>query len=73
MRKTILSSAFVAALLTGCSKGDSPVVMTPEVEAAQKEAVESANQAEAAHKKNGGQASKPLTGSEQEALRRQKK
>jgi hypothetical protein len=73
MRKTILTAAFAAALLTGCSKGEKPVVMTPEMEAEQKQAVESANQDEAAHRKNGGQASKPLSGAEKEAQRANQK
>ncbi len=67
MRKTILSAAFVAALLTGCSKSDKPVVWTPEMEAAQKEAQESVNKAESGHQKV--EKAGKLTGADLEALR----
>lgn len=68
MRRTILCAAFAAALLAGCSKSDKPVVLTPEMEAEQKEAQASANKAEYARQKT-GQSGKPLTGAQTEALR----
>jgi hypothetical protein len=71
MRKTILSAAIAASMLTGCSKRESPVVLTPEMEAEQKEAVDAANQAESTRQKT-GKTGRALTGAEQEALRAKK-
>lgn len=68
MYRTILIAAFAAALLTGCSKSDKPVVLTPEMEAEQKEAQAAVNKAESARQKS-GQSGKPLTGAQTEALR----
>ncbi|QJW96872.1 hypothetical protein [Frigoriglobus tundricola] len=67
MRNTILSAALVAVLFTGCSKSDKPVALTPEMEAAQKEAQEAVNKAESAHQKT--ERAGKLTGTDQEALR----
>jgi outer membrane PBP1 activator LpoA protein len=70
MRKTVIRVALTAALLAGCSKSPKPVVATPELEAAQKDAEELVKRAESAHQKS--ETSYRLTGAEQEAIRFEK-
>jgi|GEM_PF-6561730 len=52
MRNVILACAVVAAALTGCSKKESPVVVTPEMEAEQQRWQKEVNELEGARKKN---------------------
>jgi hypothetical protein len=52
MRNVILACAVAVAALTGCSKKPEPVVMTPELEAEQKQVQKEVNDLEGARKKN---------------------
>jgi len=67
---SLICTALFAAGVVGCSKKEGPVVVTPEMEAQQKQAEREVRDAESAMQKRQQPASRPTVDEEESAMHR---